>query len=151
MCCGNKTKKTNKQKNPQKRAGQDVFSKSPGTGSDGIGHCRRGLSRKALDSWFAPQLFGRIPEQPFPSPPATAKAEKMAMEGCQVLEGNTTPARLAAPHRLHSWRLHSPPKQGTDASTWQHYKPSSFGENPFCRTGQLKEASETCPGQGEFY
>ena len=52
---------------PQKRAGQDVFSKSPGTGSEGIGHCRRQRLGKALDSWFASQLFGRT--QSSSSPP----------------------------------------------------------------------------------
>ena len=76
-------------------------------------------------------------EQFAPSPGSPATAERRAMEDYQVLEGNTTPARLASTHRLHSG-LPSPPIGSTDACNRRRSQaPTQLRwRNHFCRTGR---------------
>ncbi|KAK7797855.1 hypothetical protein U0070_010619 [Myodes glareolus] len=88
------------------------------------------------------KLFRRTPEQCVPSPGAPATAERRSMEDYQVLEGNTAPACVCIDPPT-SQRLPSPPNRDMDAYHLPPFQAQQLWRNHFCRTGRLKEASET--------
>ena len=129
---------------------QPCLVRSPRTGSNGFGHCRCAASREGYGPLVCSPALQKDPRAVCALPRCPSHRGEEGDGGLSGAGGKycTYKSGIDPPT---SQRLPSPPNRDMDAYHLPPFQAQQLWRNHFCRTGQLKEASETGPRRAEHY